>query len=358
LSRREEFRQVISKHLKDKLSFLEETYGKDSEEYLSIYNQYVYREEEDIVTDEVNNRHYEADCEGDSIKNLERLYRRHGCVEIAWGCASNCRYCLRSNYEDHYRLTDDNLIAIAEYCRDEGFEEILITGGDPFTNIKALSKFLGYLYDIAPNVQIYRIATRMITQSPKTISEKIYSVLSRYSKVKRVEVATQINSHLEFDEDVDNVIKRLQSIGITIYSQNVFLKGVNDTPKQLIELYHSMRMRGIEAHYLFHAVPMKGTHHLRPSVSKMIDCYESLVNSGHVTGRSKPILALMTQIGKITLTPNNVLGYDEENRTVELRSNYKYSDRMKYNPSWKLPDMAYVDEDGYLCIKYLDGKDN
>ena len=358
MSRKNEFREVISKHLKDKLEHLKYTYGVDSKEYLAIHNQYVYNEAEDKETEEVNSKHYEAGCSSEGVKNLERLYKRHGCVEIAWGCASNCRYCLRSNYEDQYKLTDDNLKAIAEYCRDENFEEILITGGDPVTNPKTLSIFLGYLYEIAPNVQIYRIATRMITQSPRNIPEKIFSILSRYSKVKRVEVATQINSHLEFDSDVDKVIRRLQEIGILIYSQNVFLKGVNDTPEQLIELYHAMRMRGIEAHYLFHAVPMKGTHHLRPSVGKMIDCYQELVNSGQVTGRSKPILALMTQIGKITLLPGTIRTWDYMSNKISLKSCYKYEERMKYNPNWKLPDDAWISEDGYLCINYLDGSDD
>ena len=357
MSRKTEFREVISKHLRDKLNYLENTYGSNSPEYLAIYNQYVYNEAEELEVDEVNAKHYEAGCSEGAVKNLERLYLRHGCVEIAWGCASNCRYCLRSNYEDHYKLTDENLKAIAEYCRDNNFEELLITGGDPFTNPKTLSILLGYLYEIAPNVQIYRIATRMITQSPKTIPEKIYAILGRYSKLKRVEVATQINSHVEFDNDVDEVIKKIQSLGITIYAQNVFLKGVNDTPVQLIRLYHAMRMRGIEAHYLFHAVPMRGTHHLRPTVNKMLQCYEALVNSGQVTGRSKPILAIMSQIGKITLTPTNVLGYNEENNTIRLRSNYLYSDRIVYNPSWEVPESAHIDDKGYLVIDYLDGKD-
>lgn len=244
MSRKEEFRQAISKHLVAKMEYLKNHYGEDSKEYLSIYNQYVYREEEDSVSDEVNAKHYEAGCSESGVYNLERLYQRHGCVEISWTCASNCRYCLRSNYDEHYKLEDENLRAIAEYCRDNHFEELLITGGDPFCNPRALSMLLGYLYEIAPNVEIYRIATRMITQSPNTIPEKVYAILNSYSKVKRIEVATQINSAKEFDAETDEVIKRIQNMGILIYSQNVFLKGVNDTPEQLIDLYHAMRKIG------------------------------------------------------------------------------------------------------------------
>ena len=30
---------------------------------------------------------------------------------------------------------------------------------------------------------------------------------------------------------------------------------------------------------------------------------------------------------------------------------------MAYNPNWKVPEDAFVDEDGYLWINYLDGED-
>lgn len=171
-----------------------------------------------------------------------------------------------------------------------------------------------------------------------------------------LEVSTQINSAVELDSpEVQYAFKRVRDLGIPVYSQNVFLKGVNDTPEQLIALYHAMRMNGIEAHYLFHCIPMRGIHHMRPSVDRMIYCYEQLVNAGHITGRCKPILAIMSQIGKITLTPYNYKKLD--NGYVQLRSSYKYEDRIAYNPDWKLPDDAFVNEEGYLCINYLDGED-
>ena len=63
----------------------------------------------------------------------------------------------------------------------------------------------------------------------------------------------------------------------------------------------------------------------------------------------------MSQIGKITLTPYNYKKLD--NGFVQLRSSYLYSDRIAYNPNWQLPDHAFVNEKGYLCIDYLDGED-
>jgi L-lysine 2,3-aminomutase len=43
---------------------------------------------------------------------------------------------------------------------------------------------------------------------------------------------------------------------------------VNDDLAVLAQLYALMRDNGIEAHYLFHAIPMQGMRHHRTSVKK------------------------------------------------------------------------------------------
>jgi hypothetical protein len=63
----------------------------------------------------------------------------------------------------------------------------------------------------------------------------------------------------------------------------------------------------------------------------------------------------MTEIGKITITPYNY--YNDNSGVIKLRSNYKYSDRIAYNPDWQVPESAWINEDGYLCINYIDGED-
>ena len=355
-SRNKYFPQLISKHLSDKLDYLKTTYGSESKEYLSIANQYIFNESEDAECKiELSSKHYEAGTNADGCShNVERLYKNHCCVEITFACKSYCRYCLRSNYTRDV-INQDEMEEIVRFINERSLEEVLITGGDPFVTPTALINFIKLLLTKAPSIKIVRIATRMITQDPEGISDKIFYLLELLSKKVRVEVATQINSAQEFDEKVDEVIKKIQSYGIVIYSQNVFLKGINDSSEQLIDLYHSMRLRGIEAHYLFHACPIIHTQHLRPTVKKMIECYEDLCNSGAVTGRSKPMCAIMSGIGKITLLPNNVL--EMKDGIVKLKSRYKYEDRMKYNPQWVIPSNGFIDEEGYLGINYVDGED-
>ena len=353
-SRKEIFKERISEFLRNKLRQLKDIYGEDSYEYQSIAKQYIYNELEDKETAEANTKHYEASV---GFDNLERLYKQHACVEINFSCAgTHCRYCLRQNY-DGFVLSESQLDEVVKYVEQNTLTEILITGGDAFTSPKRLKYLIFNLIDKCPTLKIIRIATRTFCQNPDLVSDEILQILSAAKQKIRVEVATQISSYVELTwEESVNAFKKVIDLGIPVYSQNVFLKGINDGPGQLAELYFRMRMVGIEAHYLFASVPLRGTHHFRPSLKMMIQRYEELANSGIITGRCKPLLALMTGVGKITLTPFNVLEY-KEGEYMKIRSKYKLEDRIKYNPNYKIPEEAWVDDEGYLCIKYLDGSD-
>ena len=68
------------------------------------------------------------------------------------------------------------------------------------------------------------------------------------------------------------------------------------------------------------------------------------------------MFAAMTDIGKITLYEGTVLA--RKDNKVLLQSHYSYADRLRWNPNWKLPKTAAVDENGLLRMWYLDGSDD
>lgn len=350
--RKDLFKQRVSEFLVNKLNEIKDTYGIDSYEYKSIYNQYYYNELEDVPGPETNDKHYNASV---GFDNIERLYAPHICCEINFSCASHCRYCLRQNYNG-FVLKNDELDQVVNYVKDNNLSSILITGGDPFLSPKKLRYLIDNLIDNCKSLNIIRIATRTFCQNPNLVNDDIIQILKLAKQRIRIEVATQISSYVEltWKESVE-AFRKVIDLGIPVYSQNVYLKGVNDSGDALIKLYTKMREVGIECHYLFASVPMKGTHHFRPSLAQMIDSYEVLVNSGAIEGRAKPLLALMTSIGKITLTPFNVIEY-KKGEFMSVRSKYKLEDRLKYNPNFKLPEEAWVDDNGFMCIKYLDGE--
>ncbi len=101
---------------------------------------------------------------------------------------------------------------------------------------------------------------------------------------------------------------------------------------------------------------MRGMHHLRSSVMVGLESSKKLINSGEISGRVKPMYALMTDIGKITIYDGVLLDRNEKNQIL-VQSSYRYSDRMKWNQDWHLPSTAIIDENGFLRVWYLDGSD-
>lgn len=354
------FPEKITPFLRDKLVLLSNAYGTDSSEYNGLAMQYIKNPLEDAPTDGINSKHYEAGVQvttsNEILPGLERFYRKTLVIEPTLVCVANCRYCLRSNYPVH-TMTEKQLVEVAKYCGSglnaESLNEVLITGGDPLLVPQRIEFLLNSLIEYAPNIKIIRIATRLTGQDPARIDENVIA-LFKNKPTLRFELATQINNAVEFFPEVEDAFGKISALGVKIYSQNVLMKGVNDDIESLVNLYNKMRENNIEAHYLFHCVPMKGIDHLRTSVAKGLGLAKALTCSGNISGRAKPMYAAMTDIGKITFYDGVILS--KKDGRILLQSNYKVTDRLAWNPSWTLPATAEVDEKGMLRVWYLDGE--
>ena len=349
------FLEKISEHLQNLMKKIKETEGENSKAYQALHNQYCYSEAENAVQQETNTKHYEAMInESDELpKGIERLYRRQLVVDLTMVCASHCRYCLRANYEN-IQLTKKDIDKIVKYCaKDASLKEILVTGGDPFLVPQLLMHLISEVAQKAPNIKILRIGTRLPVHDPDKFDEEFYDFFYSYKDALRFEVAIQINHPIELQEKSRKIIIRLQDSGVKIYSQNVLLKNVNDDIDTLVELYDELRYLGVEAHYLFHPIPMKRTAHFRISLKKALGLIKKLTSSGMVSGRIKPMLSLMTDVGKVTLYEGTI-GSKDDKGYYEIRTCFRLEDRMKWNTDYKLPESAHIDSDGFIRVKYLE----
>ena len=340
-----------SRYIKNLLELAEKNHGVESSEYKGIYNQYFKMPE---VEDKylVNRRHYEAEMGEGLPKGLERLYKRTVVIDLLSSCASECVYCLRGYYES-FALTDKDMKEIAIYCgKDENLGEVLVTGGDPLISFKKLKTLISELAIHAPNIKFVRIGTRLPVHDPFMINEELFAFFASMRERFIFEIACQINHPFELQSKTMEVLNNLQKSGCRVYSQNVLLKDVNDNVDTLIELYDKLRYLGVTPHYFFHAVPMKGTNNFRTTVQKGLELIKKLTTKGEISGRAKPQYALMTDIGKVTLYENTILG--KEGNYVIVKTEYTLEDRKKWNPNYTLPDTAFENEDGTLSVKYLD----
>jgi lysine 2,3-aminomutase len=358
-----DFIELITPFLRRKMSELELRHGMSSPEWRAIALQYVKNPLEAAISPQERRRHYESEItvqfHGKKLAGVERLYRQTVLLEPTTVCAAHCRWCLRGQYPVK-TLSEEEIVNAAHYfgeaeeCAE--VDEILITGGDPLMSPKLLRTALDALKSHAPNIRTIRIGTRVPFQDPDRINDNLLSVLSSLPD-HRIEIGVNVNHPIEFWPEARAAIARLKSTGATIYNQHPLLKGVNDDLKVLAELYSLMRENGIEAHYLFHAIPMQGMRHHRTSVKKGAELVTRLSASGEFSGRAKPHYALMTDIGKIVLYEGAIIARRHSDNSILLRSGYRLADRKRWNPSWRIPSSVEIDNEGFMCVWYKDGED-
>lgn len=352
------FKELISPFLQAKMDELRASFGEDSPQYQAIARQYLKNDRETILTNQrQRRRHYEAEIQifhnGHELKGVERLYRRTVLLEPTTACAAHCRWCLRGQYSVQ-ALNSQQIINNLEYFSSlEDVREILITGGEPLISIPQMEFTLDQIEKLVPNIEIVRIGARILTQAPERLTDRALKMLAR-KRHYRIEMGVHVCHPIEFWPETIEKIALLRDAGIVLYNQHPLLKGVNDDEATLIELYDLMRQCGVESHYLFHCIPMRGMDHHRTTVQRGLDLYSSLSAGGHFSGRSKPIYTAMTDIGKVALFHGCILDRREEDNMILLRTGYRYDDRVAWNPSWKPSDWCEVDADGYLSVWYPD----
>lgn len=321
-----------------------------------LTTQFVFNKNETAISEKEVTKHYDAAAdfifEDTQLFGVERLYKRQIVVDITLKCVAHCRHCLRRNY-DPFILTNDDLSRIARFIGQsdvvKDVREILITGGDPFLVPKKLAHFLNELDNNASLLEVVRVASRVPIHQPDWVNDNILSILKKKYSF-RIEMATQINHSLELFPEVREAYMKIRNCVSAIYNQTVLLKKINDSASDLIHLYDDLRSLGIESHYLFHCVPIGGIDWLRTSLDETMELADGILNSGMISGRVKPRVTFMTDIGKIALNESAIMRRESER--VLLRSSYSLENRLKWNPSWKVPSSAIVEKNGMLSVWY------
>ncbi|MDP2642439.1 MAG: hypothetical protein Q8P62_01185 [Candidatus Peregrinibacteria bacterium] len=173
--------------------------------------------------------------------------------------------------------------------------------------------------------------------------------------MKPIEIAVHFNHPDELTLESINAITKLTNSPIKVYNQSVLLKGINDNPKILEDLFRKLHLLGVEIYALYHCDPVKGTKHFRTSIQKGIEM-KKYFRGGSATGRINPAYIVDTQIGKVEIGVDSHIE-KKEGEYVWIKTPYKLSTYKSVYPDFKLPEkQCKVDKQGYISIKYLDAK--
>ncbi|MFN3400293.1 MAG: lysine-2,3-aminomutase-like protein [Ferrovibrio sp.] len=225
-------------------------------------------------------------------------------------CPVYCRFCFRREMvgPGSKGLSADQLDAAIEYiAQHPAIWEVILTGGDPLiVSPRRLKEVIARLNAI-PHLGVIRIHSRVPVVDPAKINDAMIDALK--SSDKAVWLLLHANHAREFVPDSIAAIRRLVEAGVPMLGQSVLLKGINDSPAALTDLFRAMVANRIKPHYLHHGDLAKGTSHFRLSLEEGQMLMRRL--RGHTSGLLQPtyILDIPGGHGKVPVGP----GYAEPN---------------------------------------------
>lgn len=99
-----------------------------------------------------------------------------------------------------------------------------------------------------PHVEILRIGTRIPCTLPQRITPKLCKILKKYHPL-------YVNVHFEHPNEITEESERacglLADAGIPLGNQSVLLKGVNDDPEIMKNLFQKLLKIRVKPYYLF-----------------------------------------------------------------------------------------------------------
>ncbi len=220
-------------------------------------------------------------------------------------CAMYCRFCTRKRRVGDLRktITEKDVREAIEYIRKTPqVRDVLLSGGDPLLlPDSVLEKYLKALRGI-PHVEIIRIGTRTPSTLPQRITPKLCRMLKRYHPV-------YINVHFEHPRELTResrkACRRLADAGIPLGNQTVILKGINDDPQIMKELFLELLKIRVKPYYLYQCDPVVGVKHFRTGVEKGTGIIKHL--TGRITGMAVPHFVVDTAGGKVPVLPNYIV---------------------------------------------------
>lgn len=256
----------------------------------AMLKQYVPSTAETVIAP-----HERADPIGDvahaPMKGIIHRYQDRVLLNLLKTCAVYCRFCFRRDFvgkgEDTLTLAETDA-ALDYIAADQKLWEVILSGGDPMIlSPRRQSHVAARLADM-DHIRILRLHTKVPLVAPERITDELINALTRSGKT--IYIGLHINHPAELSPNAMDAIKRLNDAGISLISQTVLLKDVNDNSAILAELFRKLVEHRVKPYYLHHPDLVRGTGHFRVDLATG----QRIVNElrGNLSGLCQPTYML------------------------------------------------------------------
>ena len=195
-------------------------------------------------------------------------------------CFGHCRFCFRAGHRVK-ALSRRKLDIALEYIRNhQEVREVLVTGGDPLVlPPDVLNDILGRLRAI-DHIEIIRIGTRALAFAPQVITPEFVEMLTRH---KPVFMTLSFVHPDEITPYCEEKLNMLSDAGIVMLQQGPLLKGINDDPAVLKQMYEKLAKNRVLAYYAIYGIYAPGVRHFIVNREEAKQVFMKLENntSGH-----------------------------------------------------------------------------
>ncbi len=197
------------------------------------------------------------------IPGLQHKYNSTALLLASNTCGGKCRYCFRKRiFLDSRKDQLRDLTGAVDYLRrHREITNVLITGGDPLTLPPSrLESIIGRLMDI-DHIRIIRIGTKMLAFDPfrvvedPSLPELIRQVIIRG---KQIYIMNHFDHPREVTEPSVEGIRMLSQAGAVLLNQTPLIRGINDSPTVLADLFSGLAALGVSPYYVFQCRPALG----------------------------------------------------------------------------------------------------
>jgi len=182
------------------------------------------------------------------------------CNEV---CGAYCRYCFRKRLfmDENDEVTNDVSEGIRYIASNPNVTNVLLTGGDPLLmSTRRLTEIIEALRAI-DHVRIIRIGSKMPAFDPWRLTNDaaLQTLFLKYSTPrKRIYLMAHFDHPRELTDEAIDGIDRFIKCGVICVNQCPLIKGINDDPEILSEMYRLLSWIGCPPYYLFQGRPTAG----------------------------------------------------------------------------------------------------
>ena len=236
-------------------------------------------------------------CEDDvmPLPNIMHRYSNRVLILSTRRCTTFCRFCTRSRLVTD-STEEDDLEKALEYIREHReVNDCIISGGDALYNSNEKLYYILSELDKIEHIKIVRIGTKVPVVMPMRVDNELVDMLSQFWR------KLYINIHFTHFVELTNQTKmaclKLARVGITLGSQTVLLKGINDDSEVLKELFQNLLSIKVVPRYLYSMDRIYGSSHFFVDIEKGKEIMQQL--QGKVSGMGIPRFVVDSKNGKI-----------------------------------------------------------